>query len=186
MQDEDYFDQQDAEFSGTENYTSYGGIDFATRTACSTPATSRGAALCDGEGTADQFITTYQKFVGNWNVARANATGITLESAEEQLLVGCAADTTREDVRAWIDANEIRGGGKPNRYNPAVTPDPTILDYDPSQFCFDNFNNASTRCLAAEADAPDMVPPGYGFNAAVFIPYEKAQDAFDKYGFEIR
>ena len=186
MQDEDYFDQQDAEFSGTENYTSYGGVDFATRTACSTAAANQGAAFCDGEGTADQFLETYQKFVGNWNVARANATGITLESAEEQLLVGCAVKNPTGNFNAWIDLNQGGGGGgKPNRYDPSVTPDPTILEYDPLQYCVDNFNTP-TRCLAAEADAPDMVPPGYGVNAPVFIPYEKAQDAFDKYGFEIR
>ena len=135
MQDEDYFDQQDAEFSGTENYSSYGGVDFANRTACSTPAASTGGAFCDGEGTADQFLETYQKFVGNWNVARANATGITLESAEEQLLVGCAVKNPGGIFKAWIDLNQGGGGGgKPNRYDPAVTPDPTILEYDPLQY----------------------------------------------------
>ena len=99
--------------------------------------------------------------------------------------MGCAVKNPAGNFNALIYLNQGGGGGgKPNRYNPAVTPDPNLLDYYPSQFCIGNFNNASTRCLAAEADAPDMVPPSYLY-APVFIPYEKAQVAFDKYGFEV-
>mmetsp|Transcript_18103 Transcript_18103/g.43533 ORF Transcript_18103/g.43533 Transcript_18103/m.43533 type:complete len:834 (+) Transcript_18103:86-2587(+) len=190
MQDEDFFDGENAKHNGTDGFKAYGEVSYEKRSACSTPATTLGSFFCDGEGTSTQVVETYQTFVKNWNIASApglsSPLSITLTDDDVQAFQECTKFGA--EYKAWVDINQnAGGGGKPNRFDPEVkaknyTYNPVMPDPNPNLNMYCNQNPG--ECLAAEADGPDMAPPTVG-TAPVLIPNDLAQEAFNNYSISV-
>lgn len=132
--------------------------------------------FCDGEGTAEQVVRTYRTFVANWNVGSSGDRPFNLTDDDVQLFQDCAGFEELPD-RAWIDFNQQYGGGKPNRFSPEIIALEQAPGYDPAAYCVAN----ASKCLPAEFDGPDMVPPTSLANPILFPTGKLAQTAFNKY-----